>query len=107
MVINLENLRELCKDDLIILTAHVRKRMKERNIKYDDIVHVIRTGEIIEQYEDNEPLPGALILGYINQSTPLHLVVNLDEKNGVWIITVYFPTLKRWEADYKIRKAVE
>ena len=54
MAFQIENLRKLCTDDTIIMTAHVIKRCKERDIDSESIISVIMHGEIIKQYEDDK-----------------------------------------------------
>jgi len=98
----MEEIKLACTEYTTIFTDHARERMKERNIKYDDIVSSINNGEIIEQYEGDKPYPSCLILGY-SDNKPLHIVLSLN--NGIiWIITTYIPTLEKWEEGYKIRK---
>jgi hypothetical protein len=52
-------------------------------------------------------LPGCLILGFID-SDPLHAVIAIDRDfDRIFVITVYKPSLERWENDWKTRKAKE
>ena len=62
----------LAADDSFIILKHARIRMFERNISTDDMIVLVKSGEIIEQYPDDEPYPSVLIHGYIIQS-PLPL----------------------------------
>ena len=103
-MLDIKHIKLACTDDTIVLTDHAMERMKERNIKYDDVVFSILNGEIIEQYENDKPYPSCLILG--NGEYPLHVVVSLN-KGIIWIITTYVPTLDKWETGYKVRKAVK
>ena len=50
MALQIEELRKLCTDDTVIMTAHVIKRCKERNIDSDSIVNVIMHGEITSRF---------------------------------------------------------
>jgi hypothetical protein len=101
----MENIIPACTLDTVVFTGHVRKRMKERDINYDDVVLAITNGEIIEQYQDDKPYPSCLILGYSGKE-PIHVCLSLD--NGViWMITTYIPTLDKWEEGFKIRKVVK
>jgi hypothetical protein len=104
-MLDIATIKELCKNGKIVLTTHVRARMKERDIKYSNVIPAILNGEIIEQYTSSAPYPSCLVLGYIGAHKPLHVVLSVD--NGcVWVITTYWPTLDKWEDDYKTRKAV-
>ena len=103
---NIENLRILCTDETIVITDHTVRRIVKRSINYDDIKQVILNGEIIEQYPNDYPFPSCLILGIASDDRPLHLVVGLGD-GKLWIITAYYPSLDKWENDFKTRKAVE
>jgi uncharacterized protein DUF4258 len=83
---------------------HSLKRLFERDISRQSVFNVLKSGEIIETYQQENLLPAFLILGY-DKKDPLHIVVALDQENRLlWIITVYKPTLEEWEAGFKIRR---
>lgn len=103
MALQVEDLRKLCTDDTIIMTAHVIKRCKERNIDSESIINVIMHGEVIKQYEDDKPFPSCLILGTSTNSTPIHIVVSTDGEY-IHLITAYYPDADKWESDFKTRK---
>ncbi len=103
MALHIEELRKLCTDDAIIMTAHVIKRCKERNIDSNSIINVIIHGEIIKQYEDDKPFPSCLLLGMSVNDRYLHVVVASDTIN-LHIITAYYPNVDEWEPDFKTRK---
>jgi hypothetical protein len=60
------------------------------------------TGEIIEQYKDDQPYPSCLVLGITAASKHIHVVCGTNGQ-ALWIITVYYPSLEKWTADYKTR----
>jgi hypothetical protein len=83
---------------------HALKRLLERDIPRQSVFNVLKSGEIIETYRQENLLPAFLILGY-DKKEPLHIVVALDpENNLLWIITVYRPTIEEWEAGFKTRR---
>ena len=45
-----------------------------RHVRVEEILQIIETGEIIEQYLDDTPYASCLILGYTRSGRPLHLV---------------------------------
>jgi len=59
--------------------------MFHRKIKKDDVVTVIKNGQIIIDYPDDNPYPSCLILGFIND-VPLHIVFAMDneQNNGIY-----------------------
>lgn len=103
MALQVDDIRKLCKNDTIIMTAHVIKRCKERNIDSDSIINVIMHGEIIKQYEDDKPFPSCLLFGMSVNGRYLHVVVASDNIN-LHIITAYYPNIDEWEPDFKTRK---
>ena len=99
---SIEQFRELNKPEAMVLTQHSRKRFAERGINIEDIQFVFKTGEIIEQYQDDTPFPSCLILGSSGERT-LHVVASIDE-SLIYIITAYAPSPEKWESDWKTRK---
>jgi len=105
-MLDMKTIKPLCKDDCIVLTAHVDEMMNKRSVLYSDMVIAISNGEIIEQYENDKPFPSCLMLGYTLDNRPLHIVISISS-GVIWVITTYYPTLDRWELDYKTRKAAK
>jgi hypothetical protein len=92
------------QNGLIEWQKHSLERMLERGITRDMVKHALLTGEIIEDYSEQKPYRGALVLGWI-QGKPLHVVIAFDESNGFCsIITTYEPDLEHFEEDYKTRR---
>ena len=85
------------------MTSHVKKRMIERKITISNIQNAIRTGEIIEKYEDDKPFPSCLILGLSEYNKYIHTVVATDS-DCLYVITAYTPDEDEWEINFKIRK---
>jgi hypothetical protein len=102
-LLNIGDLRNLCNDKIIAVTKHAKNRLAERNITIDNIKNAIMTGEIIEQYENDNPFPSCLLLGETEQNKYLHVVASID--NGfLYIITAYYPDENEWEINLKTRK---
>ena len=104
--LSIEDIRALCKDDTVKATQHFTDRLFKRGIEYDNILHAIMNGEIIERYPNDYPHPSGLISGHDAESNPLHVVAGLGN-GAVYLITAYHPSADKWEADYKTRKAVD
>jgi len=59
---------------------------------------------VIEDYPEDWPLPGQLMLGIV-EDRPLHVVAGFDEQTGIcYIITVYEPNPDEWSEDFRVRK---
>ena len=102
-MLNIGDLRNICKDINIAITKHAKNRLGERGISINDVQKAIHTGEIIKQYEDDKPFPSCLILGLTEQNKHIHVVASVDNP-FLYIITAYFPDENEWEPDLKIRK---
>jgi hypothetical protein len=87
----------------IAITKHAKERLEERGIKVNDVISCIESGEIIEQYEDDRPLPSCLILGTSAEGKRMHVVVSNDTE-FIYLITAYYPDPEQWENDFKTRK---
>jgi len=83
---------------------HALERMLEREISRNMVKQALLLGEIIEDYSEQNPYPGALFLGLVH-GKPLHVVVAFDEvKRSCFIITAYEPDLEHFEGDFKTRR---
>ena len=102
-MIDISKLRAMNGLHQIAITEHARVRLFERDITVDDVVRCIACGEIVEQYEEDEPLPSCLILGLSIKNRYMHVVVSMDEEY-IYLITAYYPDIARWELDFKTRK---
>lgn len=102
-MLKIENFQKLNVLEKIAITKHAKERLKERNIKVDDIINAIDTGTIIKIYEDDKPLPSCLVLGKSLENRLLHIVVSKDNE-FIYLITAYYPSVEQWEADFMTRK---
>lgn len=102
-----EKIRELAADvKNIVMSSHANMRCIKRIIDSKDILNVLRSGEIIEQYPDDYPFPSCLELGLSVIGKLLHVCCAIGD-GKLWVITAYYPTLDKWENDMKTRKAVK
>ena len=85
-------------------SAHALKTMFERDISREAVKHVIRTGEVIETYQEDRPFPSTLILGFW-KNKPLHAVTAYDTAGSrLYIITAYVPDERHFQPDWKVRR---
>lgn len=104
--VNLQALQKLCVDRQILWRDHALQRMRERNIKRADIINCICTGEIIEHYPEDYPVPSCLVFGITVSNKYLHVVCSVYN-NIACIISAYYPDTIHWESDFKTRKVVK
>ena len=101
---DIERLKDLYKKDLVVITEHAEMRLQERNNTIKDIADAINNGEIIENYDEDEPFPSCLIL-YLKDKKPIHVVVS-DAKEYIKIVTAYIPNKEKWFDGFKKRVIV-
>jgi hypothetical protein len=59
---------------------------------------------VIAEYEDDEPLPSYLMLGFV-KGRPLHVVVALKSDNErAIVVTAYDPDPAIWEQGFRVRR---
>ena len=88
----------------IIFRMHAVQRMFERRISVEAVRQVLQSGEMIEDYSDEMPAPGGLMLGKRGQR-PIHVVVAENAKEDeLVVITVYEPDPSQWKAQFMGRK---
>lgn len=100
---DIELYKVLCAESKILWTQHCLQRMQERDISRADVKHGIATGEIIEEYPDDFPNPSCLIFGYTVNNQILHVVAGCDNIN-IYIITAYYPDVRKFEVNLKTRR---
>ena len=89
-----------------IYRLHAIERMFQRNISEQQVRDVIDKGEVLESYSDDKPYPSWLVLGY-SQKIALHVVYAVDEEDNIIVITVYRPSLEKWQNDLRTRKELK
>ena len=88
----------------LVFRDHAILRMAQRGISEAEAKVVLVTGEIIEEYPDDQPYPSRLVLGWAGYR-PLHLVLADNPSNmETYVITAYDPDPNLWEADFRRRK---
>ena len=97
-MLQIEDIRALCFDDTIFLTEHIITRMRQRQIRLEDIKSSIKNGKIVKQYTTDRPFPSCLING-----DGLHIVCSVGD-GLLYIITAYRPSFDVWEIDGNKRK---
>ena len=101
--LTIEELRRLCAAGSVLWSTHVLERLQERGILRKDVRNAIMTGEIIEHYPLDYPYPSCLVLGANIAGQWLHVVCGIGD-GTIYIITAYYPTPDKFEADNRTRK---
>ncbi len=86
-----------------VYRVHALERMFQRSITEEEVEASVRLGEVIESYEDDKPYPSYLTLYFVADKA-LHVVFAKNEEEIFVVITVYEPSLNKWEDDMKTRR---
>jgi len=88
----------------IKFTEHARLAMRDDNLTTFNVVESLKDFEIIEGYPDAKPFSSCLLLCWLKDRKPLHVVCALPEHVDMLIIvTVYIPSKEEW-LNYRRRK---
>ncbi len=80
---------------------HAVAQMFKRSISADDVELAITMGAVIKSYPNDKPFPSSLILSFVENARPLHVVVSKDVQSGIcYIITAYEPDPGLWTPDF-------
>ena len=86
---------------------HATRRMFQRNIDNEEVELILKNGEIIEQYDNDFPLPSLLLNGKTETNRPLHVVVGINfSERLLIIITAYEPDMVLWSKDFSRRLTI-
>jgi hypothetical protein len=84
-------------------SSHALNRIEQRSLDTAAVRSGIASGELIEEYPDDERGPAGLVLAG-KDSTPVHVVVSLADSSTNQVITSYRPNKDKWESDYRTRR---
>ncbi len=85
-------------------TYHVNMRLEGRFIPRDTILSSVDKYEIIEEYLKDKYLPSYLVYAeYEGRIVHIQIATDLENDN-ITIVTVYKPSLDKWEKDFKTRR---
>jgi hypothetical protein len=89
----------------IIFTLHAVEEMnaEEEIITLQEVRAVVFNGEIIEDYPEDKRGHSCLMLGIPDNKRPIH-VVCAPKEEFLAIITVYIPSLEKWEPGFRMRR---
>lgn len=104
----IKKIQECFESNSVFYTAHAKYEMENepfgRIVDYE-VYEAICSGEVIEEYPEDKPYPGVLILGRTKVNRPLHIVCAYNkEENLTIVITVYHPDPDLW-IEYRRRKS--
>ncbi len=88
----------------IFWTYHVQMRLKGRSLSREALLRAVGTYEVVESYPEDKYLPSYLILCQSDEGAA-HLQIATDVSgDNVRIVTVYRPSPRDWEPDFRTRR---
>jgi len=87
-----------------LFRVHAVQRMFERNISAKKVFQALKSGETIEDYSAEMPVPSRLILGFLGKRAFHMVTCENPETSQTIIITVYIPDPDKWNRDFRSRK---
>ena len=92
---DLEQIRRQGATENVLVTQHAHQEMVEEEIAFEDLLEVVATGQILENYPEHRRGACCLVNGITNTGRPLHVVCTTTLPVLI-IITVYEPKAPRW-----------
>ncbi|MDI6731631.1 MAG: DUF4258 domain-containing protein [Candidatus Margulisbacteria bacterium] len=86
------------------LSEHAEEERQSDKISLSDLEQAILSGEIIENYPCDPRGASCLLLGFGTSGYPIHIICGKTNLNYLRIITVYIPSLPKWENPKTRRK---
>jgi hypothetical protein len=97
---DIEQARQIVREERHLFYKHALIEAKKDGVRPDDVVYIILTGKIIEEYPERKRF---LVYGTIFNNIPLHAVCDVSVPGILFIVTVYIPDSLEW-IDCQIRK---
>ena len=78
-------------------SAHADDERQAEKIPIVEVELALLSGEILEDYPTDPRGPSCLVLGYASVGYPIHVVCGQTPSRRLRIITVYIPSLPKWQ----------
>ena len=103
--IALENLQDP-QGTRILWSRHAITELVNDRLGRQQVERALQQCQVIEDYPElHRPLPDCLALAELDEREPIHVVVAIDAvRERILLVTVYRPSEKEWEHDWRTRK---
>ena len=90
----------------VLWSTHAAQRLISHGLERRAVEDALAACTLIEDYPDgHRPLPDCLVLTRLEDGSPIHAVVAIDEaRRRILVVTVYRPDPMRWSDDSKRRR---
>jgi hypothetical protein len=99
-MIALEWIHDRIRADEFYFSRHGDQERQNENLTVAGVTEALRSGIVLEQYEDAGRGESCLVAGFTLSGVPVHAVCG---RRGEWlaIITVYIPTAPKFKNPYE------
>ncbi len=97
-------LRRKVAENRFEFSKHAVDQSILRKIKIQEIQEAIANGQIIEDYPNDKYGPSFLIFGFTSAQRPIHVQCSYPSRPLIKIITVYEPSLEKWDSKFTKRR---
>lgn len=92
-----ETIRQAVRRRHYHFTNHARKQQRLRDIRTSEVLTVIFSGQIVEQYPKATPYPECLMMAFVRNQQPLYVVVAHNATaEYIYIVTVHWLDPTKW-----------
>ncbi|WP_373547857.1 DUF4258 domain-containing protein [Chamaesiphon sp.] len=103
MTASIEEIRQKIADEQFEFSKHAVDQSIIRKIVLREVRESIANGQIIEDYPDDKYGASCLISGLTQDKRPIHIHCSYPSRPLIKIITLYEPSLQRWNDDFTQR----
>ncbi len=103
MTASMEEIRQKIANEQFEFSKHALDQSILRKILVREIREAIDNGQVIEDYPDDKYGASCLISGLTQDLRPIHIHCSHPTLPLIKIITVYEPSLQRWNDDFTRR----
>lgn len=89
-------IREAVRSGDYELSLHADEERLNDRLMITDLENVLRSCEILEQYQDDPRGESCLVLGF-SEGRPVHVVCGKTRQDKLFLITVYRPSEPKWK----------
>jgi Domain of unknown function (DUF4258) len=103
MTASIEEIRQKIADEQFEFSKDAVDQSISRNILVREVREAIANGQIIEDYPDDKYGASCLISGLTQDERPIHIHCSYPSRPLIKIITLYEPSLQRWNNKFTQR----
>jgi hypothetical protein len=103
MTASIEEIQQKIADEQFEFSKHAVDQSILRKILVREVRESIANGQIIEDYPDDKYGASCLISGLTQDKRPIHIHCSYPSRSLIKIVTLYEPSLQRWNNDFTQR----